>query len=84
MNDGCVFVYVCVCDKKKNLSPACPVYCPPYVCVSVFVPLDEVLYKPPRPVCFESKHGNSKAIHDPQENTQVCVCVSLEVTGRTE
>lgn len=46
-----------------------------YVCLSVFVPLDEVLHKPSRPVCFESKHENSPAIHDPQENTQVCVSV---------
>jgi len=79
---------VCVCVIKKNLSPACPVYCQAYVCVSVFIPLDEVLHTPPRPVCFESKHGNSTAIHETQENTQVCrcvrVCVSLEVTGRPE
>jgi len=36
-------VCVCVC-YKKNLSPACPVYCQAYVCVSVFIPLDEVCY----------------------------------------
>lgn len=55
------------------------------MCVSVFVPLDEVLHKPPQPVCFESKHGNSPAIHDPQENTQVCVSLCfIRSDGKTE